>query len=151
MNTALLLIQGQRTVYTYKWSSGEEDSFISTRIPGKYQLTITSDIGCETADTIELVLTSVGCECNILIPDAFGPNNNGYNDSFAPITSQTCPLFTFYTLSIYNRWGNKLFESSDPSLTWGGENAVPGLYLYSFSYEIDGVMNEKNGTIQLLR
>ena len=54
----------------------------------------------------------------LLMPNAFSPNGDGINDIYKPKDGyQNIEEFHAY---IYNRWGQKLFEWSDPSTGWDG-------------------------------
>ena len=64
-----------------------------------------------------------------------------------------------FTLQIFNRWGQLIFETNDPSLGWDGtcknELCKQGTYVYIISYaemkdELP-VSNQKRGTVTLLR
>lgn len=54
----------------------------------------------------------------IYVPNAFTPNNDGNNDVFLPVLSGTSP--EGYTLYIYDRWGQIIFESNAPGEGWNG-------------------------------
>ncbi len=88
----------------------------------------------------------------VFIPDAFTPNQNGLNDVFLPYTGG---LKTFH-LSIYNRWGEKVFESNDASQGWdgyvGGKMAMEGIYVYDFRYsDFKDKRYQNTGTLHLIR
>ncbi len=54
----------------------------------------------------------------LLMPNAFSPNGDGINDIYKPKEGyQNIKEFHAY---IYNRWGQKLFEWSDPATGWDG-------------------------------
>ncbi len=54
----------------------------------------------------------------LLMPNAFSPNGDGINDIYKPKEGyQNIKEFHAY---IYNRWGQKLFEWSDPATGWMG-------------------------------
>jgi gliding motility-associated-like protein len=54
------------------------------------------------------------------VPNTFTPNGDGTNDIFLPVlTAGFDP--TSYTLLIFNRWGEVLFESHDPAVGWDGQ------------------------------
>lgn len=55
---------------------------------------------------------------DIFIPNAFSPNNDGLNDCFG-IKQQA--NFTNFYWTIYNRWGQRVFESDTPDACWNGE------------------------------
>jgi gliding motility-associated-like protein len=90
------------------------------------------------------------------IPNAFTPNNDGLNDDFLPVG-----LFEGirdYQLSIWNRWGEKVFISNDHMIGWDGRSnnansdAPVGVYAYVIDY-IDGLGKKKNlkGHVTLVR
>lgn len=62
--------------------------------------------------------------------NAFSPNGDGVNDLFLTKNQN----LTYYRLTIFNRWGNKLFETTDPQAGWNGTyqgGEVPeGTYFY---------------------
>ncbi|MFP4041564.1 MAG: gliding motility-associated C-terminal domain-containing protein [Bacteroidales bacterium] len=71
-------------------------------------------------------------EPELFIPNTFTPNNDGKNDEFRPVFSF---LPEHYHLIIYNRAGEKVFESKNPEETWRGEikgsgKAPAGTYIY---------------------
>ncbi len=89
----------------------------------------------------------------VYIPEAFTPNDDGVNDLFKPV-------FTFlpdnYELKIYNRWGNLVFESRDPSKEWNGTasngSKVPaGAYMYYLKMKTEENQSfEKRGNITII-
>jgi gliding motility-associated-like protein len=84
-------------------------------------------------------------ELKIYIPQAFTPNDDGINDLFLPVFSF---LPKEYELKIYNRWGNIIFETSDPSKGWNGKQsngkpAPSGSYIYLLK-----IKTEDNQTVQ---
>jgi gliding motility-associated-like protein len=81
------------------------------------------------------------CGCELLIPNAFTPNNDGINDLFDVKIDSQCQLKK-YELTIYNRWGSEIFNSNDISAKWNGDfkNKLVqnGPYIYSIRYQIYG-------------
>ncbi len=67
------------------------------------------------------------------IPNAFTPNGDGLNDTFGLIGEG----ITEYTIQIFNRWGNLIFESQDTKNQWDGtyhnEKSEIGVYVYKIS------------------
>jgi gliding motility-associated-like protein len=89
--------------------------------------------GCsDTASTIVEVKDSPG----LYIPNSFTPNGDGKNDVWQPVTYLYDP--NEYQLWIFDRWGTKMFESSDITATWNGtlnnngskEDIIAGVYVY---------------------
>lgn len=91
--------------------------------------------------------------CNVALPTAFTPNNDGRNDVFRIITNGHQEIQAFV---IVNRWGQKVFESHDQWKGWDGtfrgKNADIGVYNYYIKYLCsDGQILEKKGDVVLMR
>lgn len=117
---------------TMQWSNGSNASSIYVTEPGNYWLLVT-DGDCKASDTLRIVREL--CDCPVLIPNAFSPNNDGINDVFAPVTEAGCVLKD-YELQIFNRWGQSIFYtySSDGNGWDGTFNHQPcdaGTYFYT--------------------
>ncbi len=87
-------------------------------------------------------------------PNSFSPNNDGVNDAWQPVTTGTAA----YECSVYNRWGEVVFMTSDPSAVWqgevngGGHFAPDGMYLYQVYLEDQlRIPFTYTGQIQLFR
>lgn len=88
----------------------------------------------------------------LFVPTAFSPDNNGINEYFNPKGS----YIKNYHISIYNRWGEKIFDSYECLAPWDGrfknEVCMEGVYLYTI--EAMGADNKTyilKGTFTLLR
>ncbi len=72
----------------------------------------------------------------VYIPNTFTPNDDALNSEFLPIASFVNP--EKYQFKIFDRWGIKIFETSNPLKGWNGKingNKVPaGTYVYTLSY-----------------
>lgn len=113
------------------------------------QLTVTNPLGCTDS-----AYTLVEGPVLIYIPNAFTPNNDGINDAFRVVISEV----TRYELDIFNRWGELVFHSEDPSEVWignveGGEYYAPaGMYNYRLKWKgLRTDAEEMLGTFQLMR
>jgi gliding motility-associated-like protein len=66
----------------------------------------------------------------IYVPNAFSPNDDQLNDGFRPVIL----YIRNYHMTIYNRWGEKVFESTNPYDHWDGnyegEESQPGVFIY---------------------
>ncbi len=82
--------------------------------PTELDFMVQNTCGIETS---ALTINMVDCECEVYIPNAFTPDQDGLNDHFE--VKQACVLAAFH-LFIYNRWGQLVFESSDPDFKWDG-------------------------------
>ena len=65
------------------------------------------------------------------LPNAFSPDGNGWNERFNTVSP--C-AFTKYNLKIFSRWGELLFETSDPSFDAGWNGTFNGQALQSDDY-----------------
>lgn len=85
------------------------------------------------------------------IPNVFTPNNDGENDLFY-ITSYG---LKDYDLLILNRWGNVVFESSDPKNGWdgtiNGKECTEGVYFYKLTARQNNNDIKKHGFLTLVR
>ena len=95
-------------------------------------LIVKNNNGCRDSQSLNLVPTPKHV---LYIPNAFSANNDGLNDMFIPIGNPYCKS---YLMEIYNRWGQKIFETTDRNLGWDGENFM-GVYMYKITIqELDG-------------
>jgi len=90
-------------------------------------------------------------------PTALVPNGNDLNERFTALFARACIPDTF-TLSIYNRWGEKIFETNDFVNGWDGtfdnQIAQQGFYLWDMEYsfpEDEGVITQREGGVNLIR
>ena len=70
-------------------------------------------------DTDTMFIETQSCECLLYIPNSFSPNRDGNNDFFRAIAD--CENIVDYNLSIYNLWGELMFETSSLSEVWDGK------------------------------
>jgi len=114
----------------YTWNTGDSTESISVTEPGRYWVTATDQNGCKSKDTI-YIKNSMEF---VVFPNAFTPNQDGFNDFFRPMTSN----ISQFHMSIYNQWGQFLFETNNLETGWNGfMNGVKcpsGLYVYLVSY-----------------
>lgn len=116
----------------------------------QYILTVTDDFGCRNNDSVwvRVLVPEI-----IVVPNAFSPNNDGRNDFF------NIPALQYYTLSVltvYNRWGQLVYRTSDNQTGWDGTiNGIPqppGVYTYRAILRTPtGGQLEKQGNITLFR
>ena len=81
-------------------------------------------------------------DSSVWIPNTFTPNNDGKNDVFRVVTNCPAECWHMWEFIVFNRWGNKVFESNYPSEQWLGNMATRMLPYSPFSgnyYVPDGV------------
>jgi gliding motility-associated-like protein len=118
-----------------------------------YEATIFYD-GVNGAQCSTTASTLIKVENNLkfFIPNAFTPNGDGTND-FLLVYGESLKNIN---LQIYNRWGEKIFQSKNQYDGWDGTfkgNVVaPGVYTYFFEGEyLDGKKIAQKGSVSVLR
>ncbi|MBC7829534.1 MAG: gliding motility-associated C-terminal domain-containing protein [Chitinophagaceae bacterium] len=80
--------------------------------------------------------------CNVSFPNAFSPNKDGKNGFFKMVSSF---IFQEYYLAIYNRWGQKIFETKDRSKGWDGHYTgkpqPSGIFVWYCRYKRSGIVS----------
>lgn len=115
-----------------------------------YTVAVTDSNHCTTFDTVTV---EVEPECGkIFVPDAFSPNGDGQNDVLY-VRNNCIKTFDFI---VFDRWGNKVFESTNPAIGWDGNyNGKPmntGSYVYYVSVlTIDNKEISAKGNVTLVR
>lgn len=113
--------------------------------------TIKSIHGCDSIHKTLYIIVNYSNQ--LFIPSAFTPNGDGKNDVFKPIVKG---IPSQYNLRIYNRWGEAIFQSTDPAKGWDGKYKnkpqILATYIYHLSFQFVGqpLKNEK-GTFVLIR
>lgn len=114
---------------SFLWNNGSTKPRIMVTDAGVYKVTVSNMCG-STEDSIRI--DRYDCSCKIYTPSAFTPNGDNLNEFFKP--SVTCPIAD-YQLTIFNRWGQKIFETNDRNEDWDGTfkgSKLPqGVYMYT--------------------
>ncbi len=119
---------------------------------GTYQVQAIANLDCG-ADTITKTISVVNCNCNLYVPNAFTPNNDGTNDQFNPIIACEISQFDF---SVFDRWGELIFNTSNPADNWDGKykskDCAVDVYAWLLTYTAaDGSSKVLFGDVTLLR
>jgi len=121
-----------------------------------YLIKVTSDSGCIAKDTITIF---VECkDANLLMPNAFTPNNDNINDYYYPLTRGIKSIIRF---SIYDRYGKLVYEAknfppNNKSFGWDGKvnsmDQTTAVYVYYIEALCDvGEKLYKKGSVVLIR
>ncbi|PHN05065.1 gliding motility-associated C-terminal domain-containing protein [Flavilitoribacter nigricans] len=133
-----------------------------------YSFTISDANGCTTTD--QLTVTVIPSDnpppppvpeeqTSVFIPNAFSPNEDGFNDSFTIFGDET--VANIRMMRIFDRWGSLVFETSDMAPNdlqqgWRGQvNGRPmpeGVYIYFLEVEFtDGTTTIMKGEVVMIR
>lgn len=125
------------------------ENYFGHTVSGTYIDTLIAFNGCDSIRTLRLLVLE---NCEVYFPSAFTPNNDGKNDVFKILNATN---LTQYVLSIYNRWGEKVFETTDFMAGWNGiYNGIRqpiGVYVWQSSFKKSGRINYMKGTVVLIR
>ncbi|MFH0895300.1 MAG: gliding motility-associated C-terminal domain-containing protein [Bacteroidota bacterium] len=142
---------------TYAWSPATglsctdcANPVATPSVTTTYTLVVTGANGCTHAD---IVIVSVEIQCGeVFIPNAFSPNNDGQNDLECVFGN----CITEIRFAIFDRWGEKVFETTDPVICWDGkykgEFMNSGVFVYYMKATLlTGEEIERQGNITLFR
>jgi gliding motility-associated-like protein len=115
-----------------------------------YLVTVTSPNGCVQEESITFAVIKP----DVQLPNAFTPNGDGANDGFGLAIVEG--IAAIESMEIYNRWGQKVFSSTEPNARWdgqiNGQPAASDVYVYViFWREGDGALKFSKGEVTLLR
>ena len=145
---------------SFKWLFGDGDSLVTTsRADVTHQYNATG-----TFDVCLIAYNSVGCPDSTClpvstivtpaldVPNAFTPNSNDIN-SKVMVRGFGIAKMRF---TIWNRWGQKVFETSNPDEGWDGKvkGVVQPMDVYAYTLEVeffDGTKASRKGDITLIR
>jgi len=163
-NTNVIFVNYSLNGDTYDWTfqdgypSYSQLEDVHVQFPdgetGQYEVILitTSEFGCsDTATQTVIVLP----EILLYVPNAFTPDDDEFNQNWG-IHISGIDIYDF-TLLVFNRWGEIIWESHDPSETWDG--TYNGVYVpqgvYTWKLETKDVLNdakfEYNGFLTIIR
>ena len=139
---------GGTSPYGYFWESlplgkGPE---MNNLPKGSYKVIVTDKYGCTGDVTVDIKENFC---CSIWIPNAFTPNADAKNDKFQAIPNRAIPK---YEMSIFNRWGERVFYTTRYDEGWdgtknnNGSQVDAGTYYYRIRYTCE--MGTKQSTYQ---
>lgn len=133
----LVLDASHPSATSYQWQNNTNDPTFVVSRPGLVSVVVSNN--CES---ISASLEVLECEaCEVFVPNAFSPNDDGINDQFQPFSD--CALEA-YQLRIFDRWGSVLFESNDPGKGWDGKINVEKIGLGVYVWTLDFMVIENN-------
>ena len=123
---------------SYAWSTGETAPIIAVYETGLYAVTLSDD--CERIShswNLDFSITK-NDQGQISMPNIFTPNGDGINDIFKPFDGQLSGIEN-YTLEVFDRWGNRVYQSKSPEEGWNGiyksALSAPAVFVYQLKFE----------------
>lgn len=124
--------------YSYSWNiSLDQDASAAWLLDSTAWIfvTVTDDNGCAAEDSLLVIgVERENLSTEIYIPNSFSPNDDGLNDVFYPVVNGG----KIEQLSIFNRWGNLIFNGFGEEAKWYG-NVNEGEYYSedgSFTFQV---------------
>jgi len=159
-NTALdgsidLTVTYGTSPFSYLWSNGDGTQDLNGIGDGTYTVTVTDNYGCIVTDTYIVDESLVDCDGvnpHAVVPNAFSPNGDGENDILY-VRGQDVAQLNFI---IYDRWGEKVFETHSLDVGWDGtfrgQEMDPGVFVYHMhAIFTDGSDKIEKGDITLVK
>jgi gliding motility-associated-like protein len=136
-----LMVNATTENATYLWQDNSTNPTFLITESGTYWVNVTVN-NCSTTDTLKVLYAD--CEIVLVMPNVFTPNGDEINDYFHPIQIKGIKQAT---LTICNRWGQKLFETDDLLTGWDGKynstSCSDGIYFWIIEYVT--ITNESHG------
>jgi gliding motility-associated-like protein len=148
-------VSGGIGAYTITWNTTppQTGNTLTNVSPGTYVATITGVDPCIGNVTILDTIIIERGDIVLAVPNAFTPTIAGENSVFVPHIE--CPDNLEYTFRVYNRWGQLLFQTNDPTAGWDGKyNGIMeevGVYDYYIEFTCGNCTEYKQGNITLLK
>lgn len=146
---------------TYTWYFADLDSTKQTdpsyifpsETGGNYLVCLDATNSLNCTDTYCQVISIDGLS-SIFIPNSFSPNGDGLNDLFFPILNDV--KTDGFRFSVFNRWGEVLFDSNQAELGWNGKYkgkaCPPDTYVWKIQYteKSSGELKKREGHVSLV-
>jgi len=165
----IIIVQGQSTDLSasggtnYIWSNGMNGGTISVSPTAttKYCVTVYDANNCQDTACVNVIVEICSNAGTLFLPNAFSPNGDGSNDSLQ-IYYGIPQCIKDFRLVIYNRWGEKIYETTDPAFKWDGiynkgllqGTSEAGTEVFTYYMDVaimDGNHISRKGNISLVR
>jgi gliding motility-associated-like protein len=148
---------------SYLWGFGDGGTSMETNpnhlfetdMGGSYTVMLVaySDLGCTDTAYQSFTVTE---DLIFYIPNSFTPDNDVYNNTFEPVFTSGFDPYNF-TMLIFNRWGEIVFETRDASIGWdgtyNGDYAQDGIYTWKIEFKsrVNDKKYVKVGHVNMMR
>lgn len=136
---------------SYLWSTAARSRTININQPAWYWLQVSDNNNCTGRDSVKVMPKE--CLSGLYVPNAFTPNKDGRNDVMQAKLFGNWVQFEF---SIYNRWGEVVFKTTDPAKGWDGtwrsKTGDTNVFVWTCRYQFSGEPAKlEKGTLTLIR
>jgi len=165
VDSETMFINNSQNANNYNWNFGDGSAFSTEHSPihtfpddegGTYIVTLVAEAG-DCRDTAKAIVEVEGMLI-YYIPNSFTPDGDSYNPTFKPVFTAGYDVYN-YSMYIYNRWGELIFESHDAEVGWDGtygessEVLIEGTYVWKIDFKTTLSDERKTlmGHVNLLR
>ncbi|MCX7697506.1 MAG: gliding motility-associated C-terminal domain-containing protein, partial [Bacteroidales bacterium] len=126
-----LTIQSGYPPYVVNWQNGSNQMQLSQLPPGIYTVQVTDKNQCQVSGQATILASNQSCfPPHAFVPNIFSPDGDGNNDIWRVYGSSIKSIEVF----VYDRWGIKVFHTTDPQEGWDGnykgKPLDPGIFNY---------------------
>ena len=146
--------------YNFVWSPiqgidnpNTDNVVASPLLSTQYTLTVLEGSVCSKSENVYITVFKADCsEASLFVPNTFSPNGDGKNDKLMVRGNYLAQIY----FAVYNRWGEKVFETNDKNIGWDGsyksDVADPGVFGWYLKATCkDGETKEMKGNVTLIR
>jgi gliding motility-associated-like protein len=118
-----------------------------------YWVNVTDQNGCNVRDSVRVYVIRTPCaSSHIFVPNAFSPNNDGKNDKLFVRGNLIQDMY----FTVYDRWGQKMFETRDINTGWDGTYHGSKVDPAVFGWYVEGTCDSgekffQKGNVTVLR
>ncbi|MBI2967454.1 MAG: gliding motility-associated C-terminal domain-containing protein [Bacteroidetes bacterium] len=148
-------VTGGTSSYTYTWSPGNltgQSINVSPAVTTEYLVEVIDANGCRSDDKV--VVTILPCDAEVFIPNVFAPGCKCPDNKFYVFSD----CIETFEISIFDRWGEKVFETNDQKAGWdgmfNGKMMDAAVYVYHLKYTTINAPNDAikvEGNVNLVR
>lgn len=126
---------------TFRWQDQSAGVERTVGQSGLFRASVSND--CATVSD-SIAISYGDCGCVIHTPDSFTPNADGQNDVFEPVV---CGDITLTSLSVFNRWGELIFQTQTAPFVWDGRYQHQFCPLGTYGWQIHYQLKQGNGFV----
>ena len=166
LNSTSTMMNSSINAVSYVWNFGDGTETSTSTSPthefpgetsGTYTITL---IATSQFDCLDTAFATVNVKEVLIyyVPNTFTPDNDMYNETFLPVFTSGYDPYN-YSLFIFNRWGDVIFESHDAKIGWkgtmgnNGESVIEGTYNWKIEFQLKDLTERKVaiGHVNILR
>lgn len=131
-------LDGGEGMFAYLWQDGSTGRYFDVNTDGLVVVEYEDMNCCRDSDSLKIISLAIS------LPNAFSPNGDNLNDYFKPLGPSDG--IEDFTLTIHDRWGMKVWETTNFSDKWDGTYAgqkLPnGVYAWYLTFNVIGNVSE---------